>query len=69
MLKVGGKVSPLSEQILFPQLIINGRVYIDQKQAIKDLAPDSKVLIFRTEPELFKDIEKHYLELMGLNDE
>lgn len=63
LLKVGGPTELSSDPILSFQVIINGRVILDQGETIKDLDPDSKVLIFRTEPDLFKDIEMRFLNM------
>jgi len=63
LLKLGGPTELSSDPILFFQIIINGRVILDQREPIKDLDPDTKVLIFRTEPDLFKDIEMRILNM------
>jgi len=42
LLKVGGRSPELaSEPILFFQIIINGRVYLEQKEIIKDIEPSA----------------------------
>jgi len=69
LLKLGGPVELSKDPLLDFQVLINGEVVIDQKEIIKDLDPDSVVLIFRTEPKLFKDIEKYFLDEMGIGKE
>jgi len=63
MLKVGGPVKQSTDPILDFQILINGRVLIDQREVIKDIDPNSVVLIFKTEPDMFKDIEFRFLDL------
>lgn len=63
LLKLGGAVEQSTDPKLFFQIIINGKVLIDQEEVIKDIDPSSVILIFNTEPELFKDIEKRFLDL------
>ena len=69
LLKLGGQVELSEDPILDFQVLINGEVIIDQKEIIKDLPPDSVVLIFRTKPKLFKDIERYFLDEMGIGKE
>jgi hypothetical protein len=69
LLKLGGPVELSEDPHLDFQVLINGEVVIDQKEIIRDLDPDSVVLIFRTEPKLFKDIEKYFLDEMGIGKE
>jgi len=63
LLKLGGAVEQSTDPKLFFQIIINGKVLIDEEVVIKDLDPSSVILIFNTEPEVFKDIEKRFLDL------
>lgn len=63
LLKVGGQPELSSDPILFFQIIINGKVYLDQIENIKDIDPGSTVLIYRPEPEVFKDIEMRFMDL------
>jgi hypothetical protein len=63
LLKLGGPIKQSTDPKLFFQIIINGKVLIEQDEVIKNIDPDSVILIFNTEPELFKDIEKRYLDL------
>lgn len=66
LLELGGPVELSEDPYLYFQVLINGEVIIDQKEIIKDLPPDSVVLIFSTEPKLFKDIERYFLDEMGI---
>jgi len=66
LLKLGGPVELSEDPHIDFQVLINGEVIIDRKEIIKDLPPDSVVLIFRTEPKLFQDIEKYFLDEMGI---
>lgn len=64
MLKVGGgSVEPSAEPLMALQVLINGRVLIDHKEPINNLNPDDVIIIFKTEPDLFKDIETRFIEL------
>jgi hypothetical protein len=64
LLKVGGgSVEPSTDPLLAFQVLLNGRVLIDQKEAIKNIDPSDVVLIFQTEPDLFNDIETRFLDL------
>jgi hypothetical protein len=63
LLKVGGPIEPSTEPLLAFQVLVNGRVLIDQKETIKNIDPNDVVLIFQTEPDLFKDIETRFLDL------
>ncbi len=62
LLKLGSSMKTSTEPILIFQILINGRVLIDQIVVIKNIDPSSTVLIF-TAPELFKDIEIRSLDL------
>jgi hypothetical protein len=63
LLTVGGPVIQSTDPILDFEILVNGRVLINQKEVIKDIDPNSIVLIFRTEPDLFKDIEVRFMDL------
>ena len=69
LLNLGGPVELSEDPLLDFQVLINGEVIIDQKEKISDLPPDSVVLIFKTEPKLFKNIEKYFLDEMRIGKE
>lgn len=64
LLKVGGgTIEQSTDPFMAFQMVLNGRVLIDQEEAIKNINPCDVVLIFQTEPELFKDIETRFMDL------
>lgn len=63
LFKVGGKVEKAKEPTVSFQIIINGKPYLENTDEIKNLEPGSVILIFQTKPEIFENIEQHFLNL------
>jgi hypothetical protein len=64
LLKVGGgTIEQSTDPFMAFQVLLNGRVLIAQEEAIKNIDPSDVVLIFQTEPDLFKNIETRFMDL------
>jgi hypothetical protein len=63
LLKVAGSIEPSKHPVLAFQVLVNGRVLIDQEEVIKNIDPNDGVLIFQTEPDVFRDIETRFMDL------
>lgn len=62
LVSIGKENKLKSIPLVYFQVIINGKVYIDEKQEIKDIEPGSLVLIFQSQPKLFENIENYFLD-------